>query len=97
MGGGKKKNKTPTTPFNLIRRLAYFSKAHHVKSINLLLIELTLYTIVSKFSKRHKVMNEKFKILKQIDTWTLVSLKSKMNLVGCKWNFKIKQWSDGVC
>lgn len=42
-------------------------------------------------------MNENFKILKQIDTWTLVPLKSKMNLVGCKWNFKIKQRSDEVC
>lgn len=96
MGGGKQKNKTPT-PFKSIRRLAYFSKAQLVKSINLLLIELTLYTIVSKFSRRHKVMNEKFKILKQIDKWTLVPLKSKMNLVDCKWSFKIKQRSDEVC
>lgn len=40
-------------------------------------------------------MNEEFTAFMQNDTYTLVPPTTKMNLIGCKWVFKIKHRADG--
>lgn len=42
-----------------------------------------------------QAMNEEIAALQQQDTWTLVPIPPDMNLVGCKWVFKVKKNFDG--
>lgn len=40
-------------------------------------------------------MQEEFSALQHNDTWDLVSFSSSMNLIGCKWMFRVKYNPDG--
>lgn len=40
-------------------------------------------------------MNEEFTAFLQNGTWVLVPSKPNMNLVGCKWVFRIQRHVDG--
>lgn len=42
-----------------------------------------------------KAMEEEFTALQQNNTWTLVPFSSNMNLVGCKWVYRVKYNVDG--
>lgn len=41
-------------------------------------------------------MNKEFTALMHNGTWSLVPPTQNMNLVGCKWVFKIKRYADGA-
>lgn len=41
-------------------------------------------------------MTQEIDALTQNQTWTLVHFHSNMNVIGCKWVFKIKRKSDGT-
>jgi hypothetical protein len=41
-------------------------------------------------------MNEEFDALLKNGTWSLVSPSPSMNIVGCKWVFRIKKKADGT-
>jgi hypothetical protein len=57
--------------------------------------EPTSYTAASKHPAWRAAMNTEFIALLHNGTWKLVPLKPTMNLVGCKWVFRIKRKADG--
>ena len=59
------------------------------------LIELVTYKSTMKSSMWLTTMNERIDALHSQGTWSLVSLLSWKNLVGCKWILKIKKNSGG--
>uniref|UniRef100_A0A2N9HD82 Reverse transcriptase Ty1/copia-type domain-containing protein n=1 Tax=Fagus sylvatica TaxID=28930 RepID=A0A2N9HD82_FAGSY len=57
--------------------------------------EPSCFTVASKSPAWREAMNHEFTALMKNGTWTLVPRKPTMNLVGCKWVFKIKKKPDG--
>uniref|UniRef100_A0A2N9HHN1 Reverse transcriptase Ty1/copia-type domain-containing protein n=1 Tax=Fagus sylvatica TaxID=28930 RepID=A0A2N9HHN1_FAGSY len=57
--------------------------------------EPTSYTAASKHPAWRAAMNTEFTALLHNGTWKLVPPKPTMNLVGCKWVFRIKRKADG--
>ena len=53
------------------------------------------YKIASKFSQWVKAIAEEFSALQRQQTWSLVPAAPGINLVGCKWVYKLKLHSDG--
>jgi hypothetical protein len=58
-------------------------------------IEPTSYTTASKHQAWRDAMNTEFDALLSNGTWTLVPHISDMNIVGCKWVFRLKHKADG--
>ena len=58
-------------------------------------IEPTSYTAASKHPAWRAAMNTEFTALLHNGIWKLVPPKPNMNLVGCKWVFRIKRKADG--
>ena len=56
----------------------------------------TSFTAANKLTPWRAAMNFEFNALLHNGTWTLVPHKPHMNLVGCKWIYKIKRKSDGT-
>ena len=65
------------------------------ESVDSIEIEPSSYKIAMQFPVWMQAMNEEIEALRAQGTWTLESLPSHKNLVGCKWIFKIKQHADG--
>ncbi|XP_043693165.1 uncharacterized mitochondrial protein AtMg00820-like [Telopea speciosissima] len=59
-------------------------------------IEPTSFTIASKFPDWRKAMNIELIALVKNGTWTLVPPTKSMNIIGCKWVYRIKQKADGT-
>jgi hypothetical protein len=57
-------------------------------------VEPTSYSTASKHPTWRDAMNLKFDALLRNDTWTLVPPTSNMNIVGCKWVFRLKRKAD---
>lgn len=57
-------------------------------------LEPTSFITTFKHRAWNNAMNKEFTSLMQNGTYTLVPPKPKMNLVSCKWVFKIKRWAD---
>ena len=55
----------------------------------------TSFTTASKILQWREVMNAEFNALLESSTWTLVPKLLHMNLVGCKWIYRIKKNSNG--
>ena len=53
------------------------------------------YKVASKFSQWVQAMDEEFSTLQRQKTWSLVLAPPGVNLVGCKWVYKLKLHSDG--
>ena len=58
-------------------------------------LEPTCFTQASKYSHGQTAMQDEYDALMRNHTWTLVPASSHMNIVGCKWVFKIKRQADG--
>jgi transposase InsO family protein len=58
-------------------------------------VEPTCFTLASQSPHWRAAMNAEFTALMKNGTWTLVPRKPNMNLVGCKWVFKLKRKPDG--
>jgi hypothetical protein len=58
-------------------------------------VELTSYTTASKHPAWRDAMNLEFDALLCNGTWTLVPPTTEMNIVGCKWVFRLKRKADG--
>jgi hypothetical protein len=58
-------------------------------------LEPTYYTQASQHAEWRKAMNEEFDAVLQNGTWSLVPPTPAMNVVGCKWVFRIKRKADG--
>jgi hypothetical protein len=58
-------------------------------------VEPTCFTLASKSPHWRAAMNAEFTALMHNGTWSLVPPKPNMNLVGCKWVFRIKHKPDG--
>jgi hypothetical protein len=58
-------------------------------------VEPTSYSTTSKHLAWRNAMNLEFDALLRNDTWTLVPPTSDMNIVGCKWVFRLKHKADG--
>ena len=54
------------------------------------------YKIACKFPQWVKAIDEEFSTLQRQKTWTLVLAAPGINLVGCKWVYKLKLHSDGT-
>ena len=59
-------------------------------------IEPTSFTAASKHVEWRKAINVEFDALLCNGTWTLVAPSPTMNIVGCKWAFRIKRNVDGT-
>jgi hypothetical protein len=59
-------------------------------------VEPTSYSTASKHSAWRDAMNLEFDALLRNGTWTLVPPTSDMNIVGCKWVFRLKHKVDGT-
>lgn len=57
--------------------------------------EPTTYSQASKFPEWRTAMDLEFTALQRQGTWTLVPHQPHMNVVGCKWVFRIKRNPDG--
>ena len=53
------------------------------------------YKIASTYPKWCEAMDAEFQALQKQETWFLVPPPPNVNLVGCKWVFKLKLRSDG--
>ncbi|RWR81869.1 Reverse transcriptase, RNA-dependent DNA polymerase [Cinnamomum micranthum f. kanehirae] len=58
-------------------------------------VEPTSFTQASKDPNWRATMDDEFNALIRNGTWSLVPHSSHMNLVGCKWVYRIKQNADG--
>jgi hypothetical protein len=58
-------------------------------------VKPTCYSQAAKHPAWHDAMNSKFDALLQNGTWTLILPTSTMNIVGCKWVFRLKRKADG--
>lgn len=56
----------------------------------------TYYSQAVKTEAWRATMALEFDALQRQGTWTLVPLKPGMNVVGCRWIYKLKQRSDGT-
>ena len=54
------------------------------------------YRVAYKFPQWVKAMDEEFSALQRQKTWSLVPTVPGINLVGCKWVYKLKLHSDGT-
>jgi len=59
-------------------------------------IEPTSFTTANQSAEWRAAMNQEFNALLQNGTWTLVPRHPNMNLIGCKWVYKIKRKSYGT-
>ncbi|XP_020263304.1 uncharacterized protein LOC109839287 [Asparagus officinalis] len=55
----------------------------------------TSFIIADKFVQWRRAMADEYEAFLQNCTWTLVPIMDSMNVVGCRWVYKIKQKSDG--
>ena len=53
------------------------------------------YKVASQYPQWTKAMDEEFSALQRQNTWSLVLATPGINLVGCKWVYKLKLHSDG--
>ena len=53
------------------------------------------YKIASTYPKWCEAMDAEFQALQKQETWFLVPPPPNVNLVGCKWVFKLELHSDG--
>ncbi|BBG93197.1 transposable element gene, partial [Prunus dulcis] len=58
-------------------------------------LEPTSFTHASKHSHWLDAMHDEYAALMKNQTWSLVPATSRMNIVGCKWVFKVKRRADG--
>lgn len=61
----------------------------------MLLKEPTSFKEASKSEKWSEAMVEELKALAENETWELVPFNTSMNLVGCKWVYKLKKKNNG--
>ncbi|CAN6726258.1 unnamed protein product [Malus baccata var. baccata] len=80
----------------IIKKKAFLSAIHPSDVTDLSLIEPTSHKSALKCPVWVQAMKEEIDALHTQKTWSLVSLPSTKNLVGCKWVFKIKRHSDGT-
>jgi len=59
-------------------------------------LEPTSFSQAFKVSKRKEAMPKEFNALVANDTWDLVPSQPIQNLVGCKWDYRVKFNSDGL-
>ncbi|KAL6293121.1 hypothetical protein ACE6H2_001263 [Prunus campanulata] len=59
------------------------------------LTEPHTYSQAAKIPEWTQAMVEEFQALEKQKTWTLVPYQPSMNVVGCKWVFKLKRNADG--
>jgi len=71
------------------RPKAYFSESAGTEA------EPTSFTEASKHVHWREAMNHEFNALMHNGTWSLVPRSPTMNLVGCKWVFRVKRKPDG--
>uniref|UniRef100_A0A2N9FV07 Reverse transcriptase Ty1/copia-type domain-containing protein n=1 Tax=Fagus sylvatica TaxID=28930 RepID=A0A2N9FV07_FAGSY len=69
--------------------------ALHVMTPSPSMEEPISFTLASKQPEWRHAMNEEFDALLQNGTWDLVPPSPTMNIIGCKWVFRIKHRADG--
>ncbi|KAM1260029.1 hypothetical protein ACFX2J_039256 [Malus domestica] len=79
----------------IVKPKVFFSSLAPSGDVDMSLIEPVSYKTAKKSSVWLAAMKEEIAALHSQGTWSLVSLPSQKNLVGCKWIFKIKKNSDG--
>lgn len=63
-----------------------------IKCVNIKMMRIiTLLSLINNII----IIQDEYKALINNQTWTLVPFDSSMNLVGCKWMYKVKRKSDG--
>jgi hypothetical protein len=77
-------------------RIKYSTPKALTASLALHEVEPTCFTQASKHAEWRTTMNEEFDALLKNGTWSLVSPSPNMNIVGCKWVFRIKRKANGT-
>ena len=80
----------------IFKKKAFLSALQPSDVTNLSLVEPISHKSALKCPVWVYAMKEEIASLHNQNTWSLVSLPSNKNLVGCKWVFKIKKHSDGT-
>jgi len=76
----------------IIKRKAFFASV----SSQSLISEPKTFKVASQAPEWTAAMQEEINALHSQNTWTVVPLPSRKNLVGCKWVYRIKQHADGT-
>ncbi|KAB2595380.1 hypothetical protein D8674_030830 [Pyrus ussuriensis x Pyrus communis] len=79
----------------IVKRKALLAALEASSEVDLSVIEPTSYKTALQVPVWYKAMQEEIHALHSQGTWSLVSLPSQKNLVGCKWVFKLKRNADG--
>jgi hypothetical protein len=79
----------------ILRKKAFSTSIQDLGGADMSLVEPPSYKSAIKILVLLQVMKEEVTALHAQSTWSLVSLPTNRNLVGCKWIYKIKRHSDG--
>lgn len=63
--------------------------------IDYTLTEPFTFKVTTQYPQRYAAMDDEFATIQRQGTWTLVPPSPTQNVVGCKWDFKLKHNSDG--
>lgn len=91
---------SPPLRYDDINRITYSFPRHPlphaftVISSDSLDYEPQIYKHASKLEHWQSAMNDEFSALQKNHTWTLVPSTSTMNVVGCRWVYRIKRKAD---
>lgn len=80
----------------IVKKKALSTVLDNSVTVDMSLVEPISYKTALTVPVWLKAMHEEIEALHSQGTWSLVSLPSQKNLVGCKWVFKIKKNSDGT-
>ena len=88
---------TTRSKSGISKKKAFFSTKHLVPMAFLhdFIPEPTCYSQAVKHHEWRQAMDNEFNSLQQQGSWVLVPIRPEINLIACKWVYKLKTNADG--